>query len=130
MYVHHLSSIATSILNEIILPNMKMAAGVSFLRSVEFSDVEAGFAASEIFRRRSRHVNLICLWANCIFRLRHIVKKIQSDEISKEDLIKNLEYAAQVLETVYIDETRCVLLVLSIFRFNNSLNFYCFWARL
>ena len=44
--------------------------------------------------------SLIC------FRLRHIVKKLQKDDISKEDLIKNLEYAASVLETVYIDETR------------------------
>ena len=34
------------------------------------------------------------------------MKKLQKDDISKEDLIKNLEYAASVLETVYIDETR------------------------
>lgn len=40
------------------------------------------------------------------FRLRHILKKLQKDDINKEDLTKNLEYAASVLETVYIDETR------------------------
>ncbi|KAH3749376.1 hypothetical protein DPMN_183873, partial [Dreissena polymorpha] len=42
----------------------------------------------------------------CSLRLKHIVRKLQKEEISKEDLLKNLEYAAQVLETVYIDETR------------------------
>ena len=44
-----------------------------------------------------------------LLRIRHMLKKIAREEISKEDLIKNLEYAAQVLETVYIDETRSVL---------------------
>ncbi|XP_053385737.1 dual specificity calcium/calmodulin-dependent 3',5'-cyclic nucleotide phosphodiesterase 1C-like [Mercenaria mercenaria] len=43
----------------------------------------------------------------CSLRLKHIVRKLQKEEVSKEDLLKNLEYAAQVLETVYIDETRC-----------------------
>ncbi|XP_064646960.1 dual specificity calcium/calmodulin-dependent 3',5'-cyclic nucleotide phosphodiesterase 1A-like isoform X13 [Lineus longissimus] len=42
----------------------------------------------------------------CSIRLRCILKRLQKDDISKEDLIKNLEYAASVLETVYIDETR------------------------
>ena len=42
------------------------------------------------------------------FRLRHIVKKLGKDDIPREDLLKNLEYAAQVLETVYIDETKWV----------------------
>ncbi|KAL5006121.1 hypothetical protein ScPMuIL_017279 [Solemya velum] len=42
----------------------------------------------------------------CSVRLRHILKKLQKDDINKEDLTKNLEYAASVLETVYIDETR------------------------
>ncbi|XP_052814489.1 dual specificity calcium/calmodulin-dependent 3',5'-cyclic nucleotide phosphodiesterase 1-like isoform X3 [Mya arenaria] len=41
----------------------------------------------------------------CSLRLKHIVRKLQKEDISKEDLLKNLEYAAQVLETVYIDET-------------------------
>ena len=41
-----------------------------------------------------------------LLRLRLIIKKLQKDEISKDDLVKNLEYAASVLETVYIDETR------------------------
>lgn len=39
-------------------------------------------------------------------RLRHILRKLQKDDIAKDDLIKNLEYAASVLEFVYIDETR------------------------
>ncbi|XP_060557678.1 dual specificity calcium/calmodulin-dependent 3',5'-cyclic nucleotide phosphodiesterase 1A-like isoform X4 [Ruditapes philippinarum] len=43
----------------------------------------------------------------CSLRLKHIVRKLQKEDVSKEDLLKNLEYAAQVLETVYIDETRC-----------------------
>ena len=43
------------------------------------------------------------------FRLKHILKKIQKDDLSKDDLIKNLQYAASVLETVYIDETRYVI---------------------
>jgi calcium/calmodulin-dependent 3',5'-cyclic nucleotide phosphodiesterase len=42
----------------------------------------------------------------CSIRLRAILKKLHKGDISKEDLIKNLEYAASVLETVYIDETR------------------------
>ncbi|ELU10052.1 hypothetical protein CAPTEDRAFT_103680 [Capitella teleta] len=41
-----------------------------------------------------------------VVRIRLMLKKISQDEISKEDLMRNLEYAAQVLETVYIDETR------------------------
>ena len=55
-----------------------------------------------------RHFLVLCCDSVCsaVFRLRHILKKIQKDDISKEDLIKNLEYAASVLETVYIDETR------------------------
>lgn len=40
------------------------------------------------------------------YRLRHLVRRLQKEDISKEDLQKNLEYAASVLETVYIDETR------------------------
>ncbi|XP_013397704.1 calcium/calmodulin-dependent 3',5'-cyclic nucleotide phosphodiesterase 1A isoform X3 [Lingula anatina] len=42
----------------------------------------------------------------CSRRLRHILKKLDHEELSKEDLKRNLEYAASVLETVYIDETR------------------------
>ncbi len=39
-------------------------------------------------------------------RLRKLLQKAQTEELAKEDLIKNLQYAAAVLETVYIDETR------------------------
>ena len=53
-----------------------------------------------------KHSDIILFHSLICFRLRHIVKKLQKDDISKEDLIKNLEYAASVLETVYIDETR------------------------
>ncbi|KAJ8320160.1 hypothetical protein KUTeg_001747, partial [Tegillarca granosa] len=42
----------------------------------------------------------------CSIRLRHLLRRIQKDDISKQDLQKNIEYAASVLETVYIDETR------------------------
>ncbi|XP_056010971.1 dual specificity calcium/calmodulin-dependent 3',5'-cyclic nucleotide phosphodiesterase 1A-like isoform X17 [Ostrea edulis] len=41
----------------------------------------------------------------CSIRLRNILRRIQNGEVSKEDLHKNLEYAASVLESVYIDET-------------------------
>ena len=41
-------------------------------------------------------------------RLRHILRKLRKDELTKEDLLRNIEYAASVLETVYIDETRKV----------------------
>ncbi|KAK3601324.1 hypothetical protein CHS0354_011925 [Potamilus streckersoni] len=43
----------------------------------------------------------------CSIRLRHIIKKLEKDDITREDLKKNIEYAASVLETVYLDETRC-----------------------
>ncbi|KAK3601323.1 hypothetical protein CHS0354_011925 [Potamilus streckersoni] len=42
----------------------------------------------------------------CSIRLRHIIKKLEKDDITREDLKKNIEYAASVLETVYLDETR------------------------
>lgn len=42
----------------------------------------------------------------CSIRLRNLIRRLQKEDISKEDLQKNLEYAASVLETVYIDETR------------------------
>ncbi|XP_056010969.1 dual specificity calcium/calmodulin-dependent 3',5'-cyclic nucleotide phosphodiesterase 1A-like isoform X15 [Ostrea edulis] len=44
----------------------------------------------------------------CSIRLRNILRRIQNGEVSKEDLHKNLEYAASVLESVYIDETSSV----------------------
>ncbi|XP_072908631.1 dual specificity calcium/calmodulin-dependent 3',5'-cyclic nucleotide phosphodiesterase 1A [Hemitrygon akajei] len=42
-------------------------------------------------------------------RLRYLVKQLERGETSVVDLKKNLEYAASVLETVYIDETRRLL---------------------
>lgn len=45
----------------------------------------------------------------CLFflpRLRSLVKQLERGEASVVDLKKNLEYAATVLESVYIDETR------------------------
>ncbi|XP_074662330.1 dual specificity calcium/calmodulin-dependent 3',5'-cyclic nucleotide phosphodiesterase 1A-like [Tubulanus polymorphus] len=42
----------------------------------------------------------------CSIRLKYLVKRLEKDDLSKEDIIKNLVYAASVLETVYIDETR------------------------
>ncbi|XP_069771486.1 dual specificity calcium/calmodulin-dependent 3',5'-cyclic nucleotide phosphodiesterase 1A-like isoform X2 [Narcine bancroftii] len=42
-------------------------------------------------------------------RLRCLVKQLERGETSIVDLKKNLEYAASVLETVYIDETRRLL---------------------
>ncbi|XP_055973954.1 dual specificity calcium/calmodulin-dependent 3',5'-cyclic nucleotide phosphodiesterase 1C isoform X5 [Sorex fumeus] len=43
------------------------------------------------------------------FRLRSLVKQLERGEASIVDLKKNLEYAATVLESVYIDETRRLL---------------------
>ncbi|XP_061442888.1 dual specificity calcium/calmodulin-dependent 3',5'-cyclic nucleotide phosphodiesterase 1C isoform X4 [Rhineura floridana] len=43
------------------------------------------------------------------FRLRSLIKQLERGEASVVDLKKNLEYAATVLESVYIDETRRLL---------------------
>ncbi|NWV84659.1 PDE1C phosphodiesterase, partial [Dasyornis broadbenti] len=43
------------------------------------------------------------------FRLRSLVKQLERGEASVVDLKKNLDYAATVLESVYIDETRRLL---------------------
>ncbi|XP_078233636.1 dual specificity calcium/calmodulin-dependent 3',5'-cyclic nucleotide phosphodiesterase 1C isoform X5 [Pogona vitticeps] len=43
------------------------------------------------------------------FRLRSLVKQLERGDASVVDLKKNLEYAATVLESVYIDETRRLL---------------------
>lgn len=43
---------------------------------------------------------------NLCFRLRCLVKQLERGEASLTDLKKNLEYAASVLESVYIEETR------------------------
>ncbi|KAL2097009.1 hypothetical protein ACEWY4_006216 [Coilia grayii] len=42
----------------------------------------------------------------CVHRLRCLVKQLERGEASLVDLKKNLEYAASVLESVYIEETR------------------------
>ncbi|XP_035828763.1 calcium/calmodulin-dependent 3',5'-cyclic nucleotide phosphodiesterase 1A [Aplysia californica] len=42
----------------------------------------------------------------CSLRLRNLVRRLEKEELNKDDMRKNLEYAANVLETVYIDETR------------------------
>ncbi|XP_050976094.1 dual specificity calcium/calmodulin-dependent 3',5'-cyclic nucleotide phosphodiesterase 1A isoform X2 [Labeo rohita] len=44
-----------------------------------------------------------------IFRLRCLVKQLDKGEVNVVDLRKNIEYAASVLEAVYIDETRRLL---------------------
>ncbi|XP_074071662.1 dual specificity calcium/calmodulin-dependent 3',5'-cyclic nucleotide phosphodiesterase 1A isoform X2 [Macrotis lagotis] len=44
-----------------------------------------------------------------IFRLRCLVKQLEKGDINVVDLKKNIEYAASVLEAVYIDETRKLL---------------------
>ncbi|XP_076458789.1 putative 3',5'-cyclic phosphodiesterase pde-1 isoform X2 [Babylonia areolata] len=42
----------------------------------------------------------------CCVRLRMIARRLEKEDVNKEDLKRNLEYAASVLETVYIDEAR------------------------
>lgn len=41
------------------------------------------------------------------YRLRYMVKQLENGEVNIEELKKNLEYTASLLEAVYIDETRC-----------------------
>jgi len=38
-------------------------------------------------------------------RLREIIKKVKGDGVSKDVLLSNLEYIADVLETTYIKQT-------------------------
>ncbi|KAL7989918.1 hypothetical protein Chor_012584 [Crotalus horridus] len=42
-------------------------------------------------------------------RLRYMVKQLETGEVNIEELKKNLEYTASLLEAVYIDETRKIL---------------------
>ncbi|XP_051819402.1 dual specificity calcium/calmodulin-dependent 3',5'-cyclic nucleotide phosphodiesterase 1B isoform X2 [Antechinus flavipes] len=44
-----------------------------------------------------------------ILRLRYMVKQLENGEVNVEELKKNLEYTASLLEAVYIDETRQIL---------------------
>lgn len=46
----------------------------------------------------------LCLLFSC--RLRCLVKQLDKGEVNVVDLRKNIDYAASVLEAVYIDETR------------------------
>ncbi|XP_067891660.1 dual specificity calcium/calmodulin-dependent 3',5'-cyclic nucleotide phosphodiesterase 1A isoform X2 [Heterodontus francisci] len=48
-------------------------------------------------------------YKNTSQRLRCLVKQLEKGEINVADLKKNIEYAASVLEAVYIDETRRLL---------------------
>ncbi|XP_032879707.1 calcium/calmodulin-dependent 3',5'-cyclic nucleotide phosphodiesterase 1A isoform X1 [Amblyraja radiata] len=48
-------------------------------------------------------------YRNTSQRLRCLVKQLERGEINVSDLKKNIEYAASVLEAVYIDETRRLL---------------------
>lgn len=43
-----------------------------------------------------------------VHRLRYLLRQLNRGEISAETLQKNLQYAAKVLEAVYIDETKYV----------------------
>ncbi|XP_035630125.1 dual specificity calcium/calmodulin-dependent 3',5'-cyclic nucleotide phosphodiesterase 1C-like [Oncorhynchus keta] len=45
-------------------------------------------------------------YKNTSQRLRCLVKQLDKGEVNVVDLRKNIEYAASVLEAVYIDETR------------------------
>lgn len=47
---------------------------------------------------------LVCGWLCC--RLRCLVKQLERGEASVVDLKKNLEYAASVLESLYMEEAR------------------------
>lgn len=53
------------------------------------------------------NLTLLCLSINLtIFRLRYILHQLNSGQLPLEDLKRNIEYAALVLETAYLDETR------------------------
>uniref|UniRef100_A0A673W8U5 Phosphodiesterase n=1 Tax=Salmo trutta TaxID=8032 RepID=A0A673W8U5_SALTR len=50
------------------------------------------------------------IWIHlALYRLRCLVKQLDKGEVNVVDLRKNIEYAASVLEAVYIDETRRLL---------------------
>ncbi|XP_009571048.1 PREDICTED: calcium/calmodulin-dependent 3',5'-cyclic nucleotide phosphodiesterase 1A [Fulmarus glacialis] len=58
---------------------------------------------------RSRHPGRVIARALGTARLRCLVKQLEKGDINVVDLKKNIEYAASVLEAVYIDETRKLL---------------------
>ncbi|KAM8990523.1 dual specificity calcium/calmodulin-dependent 3',5'-cyclic nucleotide phosphodiesterase 1B [Ara ararauna] len=49
------------------------------------------------------------IWVKLRALLRFLVKQLDSGEVNVEELKRNLEYAASLLEAVYIDETRQML---------------------
>uniref|UniRef100_A0A673WAE0 Phosphodiesterase n=1 Tax=Salmo trutta TaxID=8032 RepID=A0A673WAE0_SALTR len=54
--------------------------------------------------------NIYEIWIHlALYRLRCLVKQLDKGEVNVVDLRKNIEYAASVLEAVYIDETRRLL---------------------
>ena len=53
-------------------------------------------------------VMVMLILSSC--RLRCLLKQLERGEVSLVDLKKNLEYAATVLESVYIEKTRYTLL--------------------
>lgn len=53
-----------------------------------------------------RIIALMFLFIFFFHRLRCLVKQLEKGDINVVDLKKNIEYAASVLEAVYIDETR------------------------
>ena len=48
----------------------------------------------------------LSFWLTFGNRLRCLVKQLEKGDVNIVDLKKNIEYAASVLEAVYIDETR------------------------
>ncbi|KYO28725.1 dual specificity calcium/calmodulin-dependent 3',5'-cyclic nucleotide phosphodiesterase 1B isoform X1 [Alligator mississippiensis] len=49
------------------------------------------------------------MWVKLRALLRYMVKQLENGEVNIEELKKNLEYTASLLEAVYIDETRQIL---------------------
>ncbi|XP_030330571.1 calcium/calmodulin-dependent 3',5'-cyclic nucleotide phosphodiesterase 1B [Strigops habroptila] len=49
------------------------------------------------------------IWVKLRALLRFLVKQLETGEVNVEELKRNLEYAASLLEAVYIDETRQML---------------------
>ncbi|KAL4839409.1 hypothetical protein H8958_000812 [Nasalis larvatus] len=49
------------------------------------------------------------MWIKLRSLLRYMVKQLENGEVNIEELKKNLEYTASLLEAVYIDETRHIL---------------------
>ncbi|XP_063150028.1 dual specificity calcium/calmodulin-dependent 3',5'-cyclic nucleotide phosphodiesterase 1B isoform X1 [Candoia aspera] len=49
------------------------------------------------------------MWVKLRALLRYMVKQLETGEVNIEELKKNLEYTASLLEAVYIDETRKIL---------------------